>query len=271
MLITTSRDLVSKTHCQDTLKLFRLLVIVQNLTETPTQDLTELVAASVEVEPVEVKLEKPGEALATPVAEEALVALVEETPVVEETPGVKEASVAQAVMKVKPSPEVEEDPAFPVVQEVPDTPEVEKASVAPVIEEVTVTSAVQEIPVTPVVEEAAVAPEVEEVTVVEEVPAVATAATEATKVPVPSESPVVSGATEATVVTAGSEAVETTALPAALDESESKHEYVVVMLEEDPKTEKKLRVLDMSPNSGNIPAPEDENPAELVTGHAPPA
>ncbi|KAF7707006.1 protein MGARP [Silurus meridionalis] len=65
---------------------------------------------------------------------------------------------------------------------------------------------------------------------------------------------------------------EATAPPAALEEPEPKHEFVVVVLEGAPKSEKKHKVLGVSPMVGRIiPALEDEEPAEQITGQAPPA
>ncbi|GAA6084849.1 ribonuclease E-like [Tachysurus ichikawai] len=242
---------------------------------------------------VEVDLEEPAEAPVVLVAEEAPV--LEEVPV---TPVVEEAGDAPVVVEVPVSPAVEEPADAPVLVEVPVSPAVEEPADDPIVEEALVARAV---------EEAHVAPIVEEVLGAEEALSVAPAATEQVPnsllteiVVMSSESPVVPEATEVPVVTESSEVVaespaedavslvggeikdelpktvqvvaevttsaEITAPPAVLEEPE--HEYVVVMLEGAPKTDKKVKVLGVSPTSGRIiPAPEKEEPAEPVTGN----
>ncbi|KAK3564460.1 hypothetical protein QTP86_022627 [Hemibagrus guttatus] len=255
-----------------------------------TKDHIELVAASIVDMPV-ADLEKPVEAPVAPVAEEALV--VEDVQV---TPIVEEASVAPVLKDEPVASLVEEAAVSPVVEEVPVTPAVEKPADAPVVEAVPVAQVVEEALVDPVVEEVpvadeapSVAPEEVPVPLVTEIAVMSSVVPEATEVPVVTESsevladsptedaasPVVAESedklsVEDEVVAEVTTSSETTAPPAALEDPE--HEYVLVVLEGAPKTDKKVKVLGVSPVSGRIiPAPEEEEPAEQVAGEATPA
>ncbi|KAK3535584.1 hypothetical protein QTP70_017120 [Hemibagrus guttatus] len=251
-----------------------------------TKDHIELVAASIVDMPV-ADLEKPVEAPVAPVAEEALV--VEDVQV---TPIVEEASVAPVLKDEPVASLVEEAAVSPVVEEVPVTPAVEKPADAPVVEAVPVAQVVEEALVDPVVEEVpvadeapSVAPEEVPVPLVTEIAVMSSVVPEATEVPVVTESsevladsptedaasPVVAESedklsVEDEVVAEVTTSSETTAPPAALEDPE--HEYVLVVLEGAPKTDKKVKVLGVSPVSGRIiPAPEEEEPAEQVAGN----
>ncbi|XP_065130005.2 uncharacterized protein mgarpa isoform X2 [Paramisgurnus dabryanus] len=194
-----------------------------------------------------------------PVSLETEEALVDPpvTPVVDEAPAnLPVTPVAEEAPVDSPVTPVEEEAPVdslltPVVDDAPvDSP------VTPVAEEAPV-----DLPVTPVAEEAPVeevtaeSPIVEVlVSVVEEAPA----------------SPVV----EATDVNAASaEAhgpVETSNAPDALENPAESKDFIVVVLEGAPKSEKKPKVLGVSPLTGKIiPTPDDDvEPSGQVTGQA---
>ncbi|KAF4094177.1 hypothetical protein AMELA_G00009940 [Ameiurus melas] len=273
----------------------RVAIVVE---ETP---IVEEVPVAPQVEDAAVVLVVEEVPVAPAVEEPDVVLVFEEVPV---APTVEEADVVPVVEEVSVAPAVEEPYVAPVVEEVPVAPAVEEVDVAPAVEEVPVTQALEEAPVSPVVEEVPVAevappfapeltkevpvPSVAEVVVMAVEPPVVPEAIEVPLVTesseVVAESPVEDGVTpfvaasvdefsvEGQVVAEVTTSTETTAPPAALEEPESKNEFVVVMVEGAPKTDKKYKVLGVSPMRGRIiPAPEDKEPAEQVTGQAPPS
>nr|XP_055033750.1 fibrous sheath CABYR-binding protein isoform X2 [Misgurnus anguillicaudatus] len=180
------------------------------------------------------------EAPVTPVAEEAPVdspvtPVVEEAPV--DSPVAEEAPVDSAV-----TPVAEEAPVTPVAEEAPvDSP------VNPVAEEAPVDS--------PVTDDEAPVEDVQESPAVEDVTA---------------ESPVVEVLESVVEEAPASPVVEITDVNALENPAESK-DFIVVVLEGAPKSEKKPKVLGVSPLTGKIiPAPDDDvEPSGQVTGQAP--
>ncbi|XP_059371954.1 histone-lysine N-methyltransferase 2D-like isoform X3 [Carassius carassius] len=266
--------------------------VAEQLSIPPVSPAAEVFVASViEAAPVSPVVEEPAFA-----AVEEVTPVVKETPADSPVPSEEASDVPVIEEEVLFAPVKEETPITPEAEEVSVTPVTAETSIAPEAEEESVTPLIEEMPVAPVPEEAAVSFVTEEApaVVAEDAPVVATEELDETLAPKVAEedipvveevkaeeviagsavveapvsivqeqaaSPVVE-VTESvvepdvpsTVVTEEVAPAETSSAPS----EEPKRDYIVVILEGAPKTEKKPMVLGVSPVTGKIiPAPDD--------------